>query len=653
MSSPALRARHLVLLALAACAARSPAPVAPAAPRPRLRVEPFAHTISWTDGRPFLYLADTCWELLHRTTLDEARVYLDDRAAKGFTVVQATLVSEIQGLTSPSSNGELPWRDRDPAKPNEAYFRYVDQVVDLAERRGLVMALLPAWGDRFDNPSDRTQEVFTPDNAEAYGAFLGARYAAHDVIWILGGGRNPRDDGDLAIVRALARGLERGHGGQHLMTYHPYRRGSSAEWFHDDPWLSFDMFQTGHEAPNMPAFLFAGAGYERNAAKPVLDGESNYEDHPYDWDPTRPRFSDVYVRKAAYWSLLSGAAGHAYGHDSVWQLWQPGREPWSYARTPWRQALDAPGARQMLFVRRLFESRPFERLRPDPRLFLDTNEAIYNYVSNLRAEDGSFAMLYDPTGRPLKVDLARLAPGPVRATWFDPRTGATTPAGTHAATGPHLFVPDVADVPELGDGHDLVLVLDREGERFPLPGAAPYVRAPAAPPSNGQRLLLDGFFRYETDGFVGDIHPTDPLPTWRGARDYARGRVFVRVEVMQKRNRTPMQVLGRVGSGPHHDRAQVIVLGAGKGVFDAVGVVHFELPMSEATPLVPEGRFRWDAPVTFLQVALADARGNRVSDWEQDLGAFSGQKRDYFPTRVRYTAILVPAGETFVPPRFW
>ena len=33
------------------------------------------------------------------------------------------------------------------------------------------------------------------------------------------------------------------------------------------------------------------------------------------------------VRQAAYWALLSGAAGHVYGNHNVWQFWQPGREP--------------------------------------------------------------------------------------------------------------------------------------------------------------------------------------------------------------------------------------------------------------------------------------------------------------------------------------
>jgi hypothetical protein len=74
------------------------------------------------------------------------------------------------------------------------------------------------------------------------------------------------------------------------------------------------------------------------------------------------------VRQAAYWALLSGAAGHVYGNHNVWQFWQPGREPVSHARTPWQRALDQPGAAQMGYARKLFESVAWHTLVPAPGL---------------------------------------------------------------------------------------------------------------------------------------------------------------------------------------------------------------------------------------------------------------------------------------------
>ena len=58
------------------------------------------------DGTPFFYLGDTAWELFHRLTLDEADYYLRDRAAKGFTVIQAVVLAEMDGLHTPNMNGD-------------------------------------------------------------------------------------------------------------------------------------------------------------------------------------------------------------------------------------------------------------------------------------------------------------------------------------------------------------------------------------------------------------------------------------------------------------------------------------------------------------------------------------------------------------------
>ena len=49
---------------------------------------------------------------------------------------------------SPVANplGQKPWLDDDPARPNPAYFEHVDHLVDFANRKGLVLAMLPTWG---------------------------------------------------------------------------------------------------------------------------------------------------------------------------------------------------------------------------------------------------------------------------------------------------------------------------------------------------------------------------------------------------------------------------------------------------------------------------------------------------------------------------
>jgi hypothetical protein len=41
---------------------------------PRVRVHPDGHLLQLEDGRPFFWLGDTAWELIHRATRDEVAI---------------------------------------------------------------------------------------------------------------------------------------------------------------------------------------------------------------------------------------------------------------------------------------------------------------------------------------------------------------------------------------------------------------------------------------------------------------------------------------------------------------------------------------------------------------------------------------------------
>src|SRR6476620_10734617 len=100
--------------------------------RGRLRVASNHRYLQFEDGTPFFYMADTAWELFHRLNREEATRYLEDRARKGFTVIQAVALSEIEGLTA-NAYGAAPLLGNDPARPNPEYFSHVDFIVDKAE----------------------------------------------------------------------------------------------------------------------------------------------------------------------------------------------------------------------------------------------------------------------------------------------------------------------------------------------------------------------------------------------------------------------------------------------------------------------------------------------------------------------------------------
>lgn len=411
------------------------------------------------DGTPFFYLADTAWELFHRLSREQSVVYLKDRAAKGFTAIQAVVIAELDGLNTPNPAGHRPLIDNDPTKPNEPYFVDVDYIVDQAAALGLFIAMLPTWGDKWQQArTDNKSPIFTPANARVYGRWLGKRYADKPIIWVLGGDRAINTPGERDVICAMAQGIRKGDAGRHLITFHPTGQYSSAYWFHDEPWLDFNMVQTGHTR-DRDNYNSIAAEFGRLPIKPVLDGEPGYENHGHAFDPNNGRMDAHQSRKFCYWSLFAGACGHTYGCHDVWQMRYTGGDGYVNTDAPWDKAIHFPGAAQMGYARQLIEQGGYWDRIPDPSLVSPPNIDGPDHVQACRAPDGRYALIYIPTGKPTTLRLFTLCAKTLEAEWFDPRWNKRQPAGAFEV-GPwmnHTFTPPYS--------HDWVLILKRVENR--------------------------------------------------------------------------------------------------------------------------------------------------------------------------------------------
>jgi len=450
-----------------------------AEPLPQIRVSDNHRFFVTAEGKPFFYLADTAWELFHRLNREEAQLYLQNRADKGFTVIQSVALAEMDGLNTPNAYGHRPLVDNDPARPDvkdgpeNDYWDHVDFIVAESNRRGIYLGFLPTWGDKWNRGKGSGPEIFTPENAEVYGEWLGKRYQNAGLIWILGGDRLVKNEQHKQVIRAMARGLRIGDGGAHLITFHPLGGSGSAEVFHDELWLDFNMRQNGHVAEFNPRYAATRADYERTPVKPVLDGEPIYEDHPVSSkaaDFGHSTASDV--RRPLYWDLFNGACGHTYGHHSVWQMWIPPREPKNNPLLPWTEAIDQPGASQMQHAKNLLLSRPYFTRIPDDSVIVESSVTTavpgagrYRFVAT-RDTAGSYAMVYAPVGRAFKVRMDKIIGSQVKAWWFDPRDGTSIVIGEFPNTGEHEFIS-----PDRNEDRDWILVLDDTVKKFPSPGS--------------------------------------------------------------------------------------------------------------------------------------------------------------------------------------
>lgn len=440
-----------------------------------LHVSENGHYIQNEDGSPFFYLGDTAWELFHRLDREEADSYLEDRAEKGFNVIQAVALSEIDGVDVPNAYGYLPLEDRNPAKPSVAegpdndYWDHVDYIVQKANSLGMHVGLLPTWGRWWNDD----EPIFDESNAEEYGRWIAERYKDSYVIWILGGDRNPDEPYKLAVVRAMARGI-RSVDKKSLVTYHPKGWETSSKWFHGDDWLDFNSRQSGHNQ-RYESNRRVMDDFFRAPAKPILEIEPLYEDHPLEFAPDNDGHSNAWdVRRAMYWSVFYGSAGVTYGHHSLWQMYDPekGRAPINRPLMPWRRSMDQPGARQAVHIRRLMESRPYLTRIPSPEFIVqdEVRSSVpgagrYHFAATMDSE-GSYAMVYAPLGRAFSVNAFMIKADMITAWWYCPRTGEARKAGKFENDCPvRMFEPPVP-----GEPLDWVLVLDDASKDYPAPG---------------------------------------------------------------------------------------------------------------------------------------------------------------------------------------
>jgi hypothetical protein len=431
--------------------------VAPYAP---LRVSANRRYLVDAQGRAFMWTSDTAWHLFDRTTREQVDLYLKTRAAQGFNVIQ-TLVDLSAGVNN--RYGQPALIGNSPDKPNDAFFRHVDYVVDRAASLGLTMAIAPLSSGAFISGQFSLAQAFN------YGKWIGQRYRNKPVVWMMGMDTDPTQaKNGIAVVRAMADGVAAGaadgnHGNVTMTFMAPYNT-SSRNWFNNDGWLDFSYIQSGHHVRD--TWELVKSDWQKAPTRPTIDGETTFEDIPWGLQIGNRRLDAWDVRKMRYWALFAGAMGVAYGHNDVWQMWTPGVRKDAAPQDAWYDSLSAPGAGQIKYIRKLMESRPFLTRVPDQSIVTDDYGRDPEHVQATRDESGSYAMVYTSWGKAVTVRLDKVSGAKVRAWWYDPRTGKATLIGEFDGSGERKFAP-----PTSGNGQDWVLVVDDASKGYGAPGA--------------------------------------------------------------------------------------------------------------------------------------------------------------------------------------
>ncbi len=365
------------------------------------------------NNNPVFWLGTTQWQIFREYTLDEVRTTLERVKGNGFVFVQAMLMGVGDG-TQPNVYGEKPWMNNDPLTPNEAYFKNVDSVIRIARENNLVFSVT-LYHQRY-------RKYITLKNARAWAKWLAQRYKdVPNIVWSM----TPEAKQEFVpVLRELAAGLHEGDGGYHLITFKPDPAPYSSSFIHNEDWLDFNSMQTWNGVKLI--YPMVTKDYNLKPVKPVLMAEGAYEaGSEYGFEIT-----PLWIRRQAYYSYLAGAH-HTYGHNDSWRV-----------LPTWKKALDAPGARQMGVLKKIFLGRKeWWYLVPDQSIFASGGQTGGD-VLNLAAhhKNGEWIMVYLGSKSSFSINMNKITAGSkVNAFWVDPKSGDSVPIGSFSNTAARSF----------------------------------------------------------------------------------------------------------------------------------------------------------------------------------------------------------------------
>ncbi len=415
----------------------------------KLRVSDNQRYLQFENGQPFFWLGETGWLLPERLDRAEAEWYLQSVAKAGFNVVQVQTIDAVPSINIYGAPSHLPLRGgatqmdwsfsdfsyspKGGARGAGAYtyWDHMDYIVDMAAQHGIYISMVCIWGGLVKDGK------LTVEDAKKYGTFLANRYKnKKNIIWFMGG--DIQGDIKPEVWETLATTIK-SIDKNHLMTYHPCGRYTSAKWWSKAAWIDFHTFQSGHrrygqrmgnkdypipDNTEEDNWMYVDSTWKFNPIKPVLDAEPSYEDIPMGLhDPAEPRWRDYDVRRYAYWSVFAGSCGHTYGHNAIMQMLKPGY-PTSYGDAgdvkAWYQGLKDPGFSQMQYLKRLILSFPYFERVPDQSIIQDNGEK-YDRLIATRGSD--YLLVYNYNGNVMRLDLTKISGAKKNVWWMNAANG--------------------------------------------------------------------------------------------------------------------------------------------------------------------------------------------------------------------------------------
>jgi hypothetical protein len=473
-------------------------------------------------GRPFYIHGEAAWSLIAQVNNEDARYYLNDRAAKGFNTIIVNLIEHKYANRAPANiNGDLPFSGTAfQSSEVEAYFAHADFVIQQAALRGITVLLFPSYVGFNCDDEGWCSEMQAATDAQmfAWGQYVGIRYKSFpNIIWAIGGDADPNSFTNLrSRLNQVALGIASVDSVHTLYTAHNNRAESAMDIWQGAPWLTLNAVYTS----DFDVAFNCSSNAQRAGALPVFMIEDFYEGPPHN-------LTLLGIRTQDYQSALWGcSAGRINGNRVIWGFNCP--DPTWCSTIPWKTQLDTPGTVYAVNLARLLESREFWLMQGDfSNAVMTAGQQASSFSTQAvtsETSDGQTIMAYIPTQRTVTMDLRKISGSSATAWWYNPQTGAATLIGNFPTAAPKNFTSP--------DQNDWVLVIDNPAANLPAPGSVP-IGGPVNPAPAITSLSPNAVAAGSSDFTLtvnGGAFVSGSVVNWNGA---ARTTTFVSATQLQ------------------------------------------------------------------------------------------------------------------------
>jgi len=365
--------------------------------------------IQWSDGKPFFINACTALTLTSAYADKEVLEYLDDRLAAKFNAIQ---ISAVFAERIPSM-ADSAFTENDLLKPVPKYWERIDWVVKQAIDRKLVVLINPIWKQSLEdfikaNGAEKCRE---------FGKWFANRYKGNPyLIYYIGGGGTPEPI--RSELEEMGKGIQEVYGGKALIAYQGESGQSSIEAFPNASWLTMNWITA--YLPDSGQYPYS-ENYDSWKLFPKIPIHfcKGFYDGGGVQDESSGHVADRYVlRRQAWWNLLSGGAGNAWGAEGICCK--------EFGDLTWSAGLLYGSNKDMGFMKLFVDKVKWWKLQPDVdhRLLtggfgtIQTSDFAVCSVS----DNGMQAVIYTPVKQSLEIYLPEYGQN-CRLRWFDPSDG--------------------------------------------------------------------------------------------------------------------------------------------------------------------------------------------------------------------------------------